>query len=935
MAAALEQENVRVNLLKSDPGNYPAWIRLEGWIPLEAAPSDRHERCELELIIEAKPFNCHNLTSSARLKRGKRTIAVAHLSRFSENDVREWVGYAIGRGPRPSNYRPLRDALRQFLSLFVPALGHHHNPIDGRFRPRHAETRTLLVAAACALLVGSLAFQQALTPVALALGALVMLFAVLVPASARYHRYYDWVVPQPREAPRHLGHVDSWHLVLVGLGSDAESLKQCFIAKIKEAPPDLLVIRSETYSFRAPNSCEVRERLVVSHRQGYVYIHIYQLANDLFVGWQGHLNWAQWTETSPYTIVDSGCHSIAFRDIKPSQYYPSEFDLMDLNSLSAVVHQAVEHAVKSILTKYSVDSAIDFEVIRSDRGNALDTRKAWPERSINRRRNSKSIFRWGGARQVSMGGMKLLPIGIKPGSLRSGISAIPAFILLPILAALGYGWLYLLRGTQLLQFEFRGPSESNMGFSFLPMFDFPLAVVLAFGLWLYAGIGLLRALLVIALIEAADFSTSFGYDFLAGIELLNVTVVPNLLSVFCYLLAASIWVPTLRQGRRWLVAMVLWTAGVIARLELSLPVLMAACIGFWLWRDARVPIGLSNARTTALRTPVSATVRRPTVGAPYQTVDVSESLRPSSFEIVFWLAAIGSIFALPTFHVLLVQLVILGLFTFSLDLVVGYAGIISLGHAVFFGAGAYAAGLIAKYGIISEPSLALLLAGLVAAALGFATSFLVVRGSILSRLTATLGVSGLVYELANRFGEFTGGADGLEGITTAPIFDIYPLSGSIAYLYSLVWLFALFVLARWIVRSPFGLTLKRIKGNEASATAVSFAFNWRLVAIYTLAAGYAGVAGGLLAQTQAFASPSMLSLERSVDALFALIIGGTGYLYGGLIGTVIVQLLQEYLSDISARYWQFWIGALLCTISLLGFERSGRWMARQLNFRIG
>jgi branched-chain amino acid transport system permease protein len=150
--------------------------------------------------------------------------------------------------------------------------------------------------------------------------------------------------------------------------------------------------------------------------------------------------------------------------------------------------------------------------------------------------------------------------------------------------------------------------------------------------------------------------------------------------------------------------------------------------------------------------------------------------------------------------------------------------------------------------------------------------------------------------------------------------------GHTAYVYCLVVLFLLFMLARRIVNSPFGLSLKAIKGNPLRSAAVGIAVNWRLVAVYTLSAGYAGVAGALLAQTQAFASLSMLSLERSADVLLILIIGGTGYLYGGIIGALIYRLLQDYLSDLTARYWQFWIGLLLVAIVIVGRDRIGGWI---------
>jgi branched-chain amino acid transport system permease protein len=306
-------------------------------------------------------------------------------------------------------------------------------------------------------------------------------------------------------------------------------------------------------------------------------------------------------------------------------------------------------------------------------------------------------------------------------------------------------------------------------------------------------------------------------------------------------------------------------------------------------------------------------------------------------EIAFWIVAFATIWLLPTRHLILTETAIWGLFALSLDLILGYAGIISLGHAAFFGVGAYAAGLLAKHEIIVEPTLALVASGFIAAALGFATSFLVLRGSDLTRLMVTLGVALVAYELANKFAEITGGADGLQGVTMAPILGTwrFDMFGHNAYIYTLVWLFVLFLLARRIVNSPFGLSLQAIKGNPLRSSAVGIAVNWRLVAVYTLSAGYAGIAGGLLAQTQAFASLSMLSIDRSADALLILIIGGTGYLYGGLVGALIYRFLQDYLSDLTARYWQFWIGLLLVAIVIVGRERIGGWTQSVRHFVAG
>ena len=294
-------------------------------------------------------------------------------------------------------------------------------------------------------------------------------------------------------------------------------------------------------------------------------------------------------------------------------------------------------------------------------------------------------------------------------------------------------------------------------------------------------------------------------------------------------------------------------------------------------------------------------------------------------EYVFWLAALASIFLFPGRHLILTEIAWLGLFALSLDLILGYAGIISLGHAAFFGLGSYAAALLAKHAIITEPVLALLASGACAAVLGFATSFLVLRGSDLTRLMVTLGVALIMREIANQIPEITGGADGLQGVIVAPIlgmfdFDIF---GHVNYAYCLSVLFVLFLLARRIVYSPFGLSLRAVKGNPLRAASIGISVNARLVAVYTLAAFYAGVAGALLAQTTAFASLDVFSLERSADLLLVLIIGGTGYLYGGLIGAVIYKFLQDWISIQTPQYWQFWIGLILVVIVLIGRERIG------------
>ena len=296
-------------------------------------------------------------------------------------------------------------------------------------------------------------------------------------------------------------------------------------------------------------------------------------------------------------------------------------------------------------------------------------------------------------------------------------------------------------------------------------------------------------------------------------------------------------------------------------------------------------------------------------------------------EIVFWCLALACAFLFPSRFLIMTDIVRLALFALSLDLILGYAGIVSLGHAAFFGVGAYSAGLLALHGIVTEPVAALVVAGLAAAVVGFLTSFLVIRGVDLTRLMVTLGIALLLEALGERFSNITGGTDGLQGIEMAPVLGLFTFDmfGKVGFFYALVVLFVLFLVARRIVHSPFGLSLRAIKNNPLRAAAVGVPVNRRLIAVYTLAAFYAGVAGALFTQTTQLASLDVFAFERSADLMLVLVIGGTGYLYGGLIGAVVFKMLQEFFSTITPQYWQFWIGLVLVVIVLVGRARLHRW----------
>ena len=298
-------------------------------------------------------------------------------------------------------------------------------------------------------------------------------------------------------------------------------------------------------------------------------------------------------------------------------------------------------------------------------------------------------------------------------------------------------------------------------------------------------------------------------------------------------------------------------------------------------------------------------------------------------EILFWLAALALVFVAPRHHLMLNEIAILALFALSLDLILGYAGIVSLGHAAYLGFGAYAAGLFAKH-VMPDPLTGLAVAAVASAVLGLVTSVLVMRGTDLTRLLMTLGIALILGEIANKWSSVTGGADGLQGISMGPVLGrfAFDLRGTTAFCYSLAVLFALFLVARRVVHSPFGLSLKGIRDNPMRARAIGVPVQARFRAVYTLSALYAGIAGALLAQTTQFVSLDVFTVERSADVMLVLIIGGAGYLYGGMGGAVAFKLLEDALKGVTPQYWQFWVGLILVVFVLIGRDRMTLWTAR-------
>jgi len=300
---------------------------------------------------------------------------------------------------------------------------------------------------------------------------------------------------------------------------------------------------------------------------------------------------------------------------------------------------------------------------------------------------------------------------------------------------------------------------------------------------------------------------------------------------------------------------------------------------------------------------------------PHRHLSGRRRWRP--IEVAFWLATLLPFVLAPSYLTLASQIAITGIFAVSLDLILGYAGLVSLGHAAFFGLGAYTAGLLAKAGW-GEPLSGLLIAAAVAGLFGWLSGFVVTRVRHLALIMITLGIGLLLYEIANRESWLTGGNDGLTGVAIWKLFGWFEfdLYGTTAYGYALAVLLLVVLAARRLIHSPFGLSLRAIRENERRMPAIGAPTRARLHTVYTIAAVIAGIAGGLLAQTTQFVDLSTLGFQRSADLLVMLALGGTGRLYGGIVGAIVFIVARDQLADMNPQYWYFWIGLMLVGVVL-------------------
>lgn len=411
--SALESEKVEALVFTSSNGEYPAWVKLESWMPMLGAKEDvvsGRERSELSFKIHVKPYHQKSLIISAEGKRGRWNMHFWKCPNLAVSDVRGWVCYALGRAGKPLTYPFLLALFLRTLTIFPFIPTPFRNRVRSEFRSKIWLSRILWIVAAIGIFVGQSLFSQGgyyaqqeydyysrsyttryydkrpdnASAIVLMGGGLVSgLIAYLI---SRKRRKTVSVPLQPLALPRSLGLVDSWHTTISGLGGDYEAVKARLTRCLQDLNQMGMSCMRDVYGFRTPNGFDERERVVAIKGQSVVHIHIYRFADDIFIGWDAFLNWAKWDETLPVSRKVNNQEETEYRELTVGFYVPNQFDLIDLDGLSELVHRRLEREVKAIVKEKALDLEIDFTIIRGDRDRALDkSRRADAEKPLARR----------------------------------------------------------------------------------------------------------------------------------------------------------------------------------------------------------------------------------------------------------------------------------------------------------------------------------------------------------------------------------------------------------------------------------------------------------------------------------------------------------------------------------------------------------------------
>jgi branched-chain amino acid transport system permease protein len=282
---------------------------------------------------------------------------------------------------------------------------------------------------------------------------------------------------------------------------------------------------------------------------------------------------------------------------------------------------------------------------------------------------------------------------------------------------------------------------------------------------------------------------------------------------------------------------------------------------------------------------------------------------------------------------LLTEILIFGLFAASLDILLGYGGLASLGHAGYFGVGGYAAGLLAQH-VTSNAFAQLGVALAAAAGVALVTGLFAVRSRGVYFLMLTLAFGQLLWVLALNWTSLTGGSNGLYGLPVPTLAggSTWLALGDHVYWYTLGVFLVGYVALKVVVASPFGRGLAGLRGNEERMSSLGYNVPLYKLAVFTFAGAIAGYAGALACQQAKYFSPDAMSFEVSAVAVVVIVIGGQRTLVGAVLGAAFYYIVRDQLSDVLSSHWQLALGIVFVLVVYLlpgGIVGGGRRLVRR------
>lgn len=344
-STACKREGLEPLLLHSGPYVFPAWVKFEVWQPQQDRTTT--ERGSALITIEPKPYHTHEFEFSGTYAAHNKSRTLRRVMPFTDSEMQELVAHLLHGGPKP-RFRRFREAPFQFWR--------ENNKIEGL-------KRDMLAMFLMICLAGSF-FLLAVLPIAIILwGVAIYLYVQM--------RKRRWIVRndgKPDGEPRSLIRVDSWQTVLFNLGDEKEMFRDRFVRALDTGLGERYSLRPERVWYWGLDGKEEREQLVLTSGRGIVFCQIYRYGQDLYVGWDGHLNRGQWIEQTVASGIDrTSGNPIGISRVVPGTQPITEYDLVDLSCLMEWTHAQIVRVLKQLIAEKKIDQEIDFSIQRAER----------------------------------------------------------------------------------------------------------------------------------------------------------------------------------------------------------------------------------------------------------------------------------------------------------------------------------------------------------------------------------------------------------------------------------------------------------------------------------------------------------------------------------------------------------------------------------------